>query len=116
MDLIEGKLIVHVHCYRADDMARMIDLAKEFGFRIGTFHHASEAYKIAPLVVTNGVCVATWPDWWGFKGEAADAIRENAAFVDAAHGCVMMHSDIPVLSEHLNVESAKAAAAADVRS
>jgi len=111
MDLVEGKLIVHVHCYRSDDMARMIDLAREFGFHIGTFHHASEAYKIAPLLVANGVCIATWPDWWGFKGEAEDGIRENAAFVDAAGGCVMMHSDIPVLSEHLNIEAAKAAAA-----
>jgi imidazolonepropionase-like amidohydrolase len=111
IDLVDGKLIVHVHCYRADDMARMIDLSKEFGFRIGTFHHASEAYKIAPLLAANGVCVATWSDWWGFKGEAEDAIRENAAFVDAANGCVMMHSDIPVIAEHLNVEAAKAAAA-----
>jgi len=111
MDLVSGKLIVHVHCYRSDDMARMIDLSKEFGFRIGTFHHASEAYKIAPLLAANGVCVATWSDWWGFKGEAEDGIRENAAFVDAANGCVMMHSDIPVVAEHLNVEAAKAAAA-----
>ncbi|KKC25569.1 hypothetical protein WP12_13390 [Sphingomonas sp. SRS2] len=111
MDLVDGKLIVHVHCYRADDMARMIDLSHEFGFRISTFHHASEAYKIAPLLAANGVCVAVWSDWWGFKGEAADGIRENAAFVDAANGCVMMHSDIPILSEHLNIEAAKAAAA-----
>lgn len=111
MDLVGGKLIVHVHCYRSDDMARMIDLAREFGFRIGTFHHASEAYKIAPLLAASGTCVATWADWWGFKGEAEDGIRENAAFVDAAGGCVMMHSDIPVLSEHLNVEAGKAAAA-----
>lgn len=111
MDLVEGKLIVHVHCYRSDDMARMIDLAHEFGFRIGTFHHASEAYKIAPLLAANDVCVAVWADWWGFKGEAEDGIRENAAFVDAAKGCVMMHSDIPVIAEHLNIEAAKAAAA-----
>lgn len=111
IDLIDGQLIVHVHCYRADDMARMIDLSKEFGFRIGTFHHASEAYKIAPLLAANGICVATWSDWWGFKAEAADAIRENAAFVDAAGGCALMHSDIPVVAEHLNVEAGKAAAA-----
>jgi len=112
IDLVEGRVIVHVHCYRADDMARMMDLAKEFGFRVGTFHHASEAYKIAPLLAANGVCVATWSDWWGFKGEAEDAIRENAAFVDAVQGgCALMHSDIPVVSEHLNVEAGKAAAA-----
>jgi imidazolonepropionase-like amidohydrolase len=92
-------------------MARIIDLSREFGFRIAAFHHATEAYKIAPLLASSGICVAGWPDWWGFKPEAEDAIRENVAFVDAAGGCAMMHSDIPILSEHLNTEAAKAAAA-----
>ena len=109
--VLAGKMPVHIHCYRSDDMARMIDLAHEFGFRIAAFHHAAEAYKIAPLLVANDICVAGWPDWWGFKPEAEDSIRENIAFVDAAGGCVMVHSDIPILGEHLNLEAAKAAAA-----
>lgn len=109
--VLAGKLPVHIHCYRSDDMARMIDLAHEFGFRIAAFHHATEAYKIAPLLAANGICVAAWPDWWGFKPEAEDAIRENIALVDAAGGCAMVHSDIPILGEHLNLEAAKAAAA-----
>jgi len=109
--VLEGKMPVHVHCYRSDDMARFIDLSKEFGFRIAAFHHAAEAYKIAPLLAANGICVAGWPDWWGFKPEAEDSIRENIAFVDAAGGCAMVHSDIPILGEHLNLEAAKAAAA-----
>lgn len=109
--VLDGDLPVHIHCYRADDMATMIGLAEEFGFRITAFHHATEAYKIAPLLVRHGACVAVWPDWWGFKREAEDAIPENAAFVDAAGGCVMMHSDIPVLGDKLNVEAAKAMAA-----
>jgi hypothetical protein len=92
-------------------MARMIDLAHEFGFHIAAFHHAAEAYKIAPLLVANEICIAGWPDWWSFKPEAEDSIRENIAFVDAAGGCVMVHSDIPILGEHLNLEAAKAAAA-----
>lgn len=109
--VLAGKMPVHVHCYRSDDMARMIDLSHEFGFHISAFHHATEAYKIAPLLAANGICVAAWPDWWGFKPEAEDAIRENIALVDAAGGCAMVHSDIPVLGEHLNLEAAKAAAA-----
>ena len=109
--VLDGKLPVHIHCYRSDDMARMIDLSREFGFHISAFHHAAEAYKIAPLIVANGICVAGWPDWWGFKPEAEDSIRENIAFVDAAGGCVMVHSDIPILGEHLNLEAAEAAAA-----
>ncbi len=109
--VLDGKMPVHIHCYRSDDMARMIDLSREFGFHIAAFHHASEAYKIAPLLAAAGICVAAWPDWWGFKPEAEDGIRENIAFVDAAGGCAMVHSDIPILGEHLNLEAAKAAAA-----
>jgi len=109
--VLDGKMPVHIHCYRSDDMARMIDLSHEFGFRISAFHHAAEAYKIAPLLVSEGICVAGWPDWWGFKPEAEDSIRENIAFVDAAGGCAMVHSDIPILGEHLNLEAAKAMAA-----
>ncbi len=109
--VLDGKMPVHIHCYRSDDMARMIDLSREFGFHISAFHHATEAYKIAPLLAAAGICVAAWPDWWGFKPEAEDAIRENIAFVDAAGGCAMVHSDIPVLGVHLNLEAAKAAAA-----
>ncbi|HJP67691.1 MAG TPA: amidohydrolase family protein [Sphingomicrobium sp.] len=107
--VLDGKIPVHIHCYRSDDMARLIDLAHEFGFRIAAFHHAAEAYKIAPLIVSSGICIAAWPDWWGFKPEAEDAIRENIAIIDAAGGCAMVHSDIPILGEHLNLEAAKAA-------
>jgi imidazolonepropionase-like amidohydrolase len=109
--VLDGKMPVHIHCYRSDDMARLIDLSHEFGFHIAAFHHAAEAYKIAPLLVSSGVCVAGWPDWWGFKPEAEDSIRENVAIIDGAGGCAMVHSDIPILGEHLNLEAAKAAAA-----
>ena len=109
--VLDGKMPVHIHCYRSDDMARLIDLSHEFGFHIAAFHHAAEAYKIAPLIVSSGICVAGWPDWWGFKPEAEDSIRENVAIIDGAGGCAMVHSDIPILGEHLNLEAAKAAAA-----
>lgn len=109
--VLDGKMPVHIHCYRSDDMARLIDLSHEFGFHIAAFHHAAEAYKIAPLIISSGICVAGWPDWWGFKPEAEDSIRENIAIIDGAGGCAMVHSDIPILGEHLNLEAAKAAAA-----
>ena len=107
--VLDGKIPVHIHCYRSEDMARLIDLSHEFGFHIAAFHHAAEAYKIAPLIVSSGICIAAWPDWWGFKPEAEDSIRENIAIIDAAGGCAMVHSDIPILGEHLNLEAAKAA-------
>lgn len=106
-----GKMPVNLHCYRSDDIANWINVLGEFGVKIATVHHAAEAYKIAPLLAEKRICAAVWPDWWGFKREAEDGIPENAAFVDAAGGCAIMHSDIPVLGSLLNIEAAKAAAA-----
>lgn len=108
--VLTGEIPVHMHCYRAGDMASMLALAQEFGFTIRAFHHATDAYKIAPQLKKAGTCAAVWSDWWGFKMELLDAIREGAAIVDAAGGCVMMHSDSPVVGQYLNIEAAKAAA------
>lgn len=104
--VLRGQILVDMHCYRADEMAVMMDVAKEFGYKIAAFHHAVEAYKIVPLLKENQVCVAVWSDWWGFKVEAYDAIRSNAAFVEAEGGCVMLHSDAAVNAEHLPLDAA----------
>ncbi len=109
--VLNGDLQVHLHCYRADDIAVMLALADEFDFRIAAIHHATEAYKIPGLLRDSGTCAAVWSDWWGYKLEAGDAIRENAAFVDAAGACAVMHSDGPVMGQKLNVEAGKAMAA-----
>lgn len=108
---LRGELQIHLHCYRADDIATILAVADEFGLRIAAVHHATEAYKIPDRLREHGACAAVWPDWWGFKREAEDGIRENAAFVDAAGGCAILHSDIPVLGNLLHVETAKAVAA-----
>jgi imidazolonepropionase-like amidohydrolase len=109
--VLNGEIIVQNHCYRADEMVQMLDLAKEFGFRVGTFHHAVEAYKIADVLAANGTCSAMWADWWGFKMESLDGIRENIAMVDAAGACAVVHSDSDVGIQHLNQEASKAMAA-----
>lgn len=109
--VLRGDLRVHVHCYRADDMALLLDVAREFGVRITAFHHAAEAYKIADLLAREGVCAVVWSDWWGFKMEVLDGIRQNAAYVHAAGGCVAMHSDSAIVGQRLAIEAAKAAAA-----
>jgi imidazolonepropionase-like amidohydrolase len=106
---MDGEIRVHIHCYRADEMAVMLDLAKEFGFKIAAFHHGVEAYKIAARLAQEGVCGALWADWWGFKMEAYDTIWENIAFVDApANGCAIVHSDSAEGIQRLNQEAAKA--------
>ncbi|MGA1462883.1 MAG: amidohydrolase, partial [Steroidobacteraceae bacterium] len=109
--VLNGEIIVHNHCYRADEMAVMIDVAREFGYRIGTFHHAVESYKIADLLAEEGICSAMWADWWGFKLESLDGIRENVAMVDAAGACAVVHSDSEIGIQRLNQETAKAMAA-----
>lgn len=106
---MNGEILLHIHCYRADEMAAMLDLAREFGFKVAAFHHAVEAYKIADLLAESGVCGAMWADWWGFKMEAYDSIQENIAFVDRARGgCAIVHSDSPEGIQRLNQEAAKA--------
>ena len=110
--VLAGDILVQNHCYRADEMAQMIDLADEFGYRITAFHHASEAYKIADLLAEHEICALTWAGWWGFKMEALDGIEENAALVDAAEGgCAVIHSDDPELTQRLNQEAAAALSA-----
>lgn len=106
---MRGELQVHIHCYRADEMATMIDLSHEFNFKIAAFHHGVEAYKIADRLAQEGICGALWADWWGFKMEAYDGIQENLAFVDApANGCAIVHSDSEEGIQRLNQEAAKA--------
>ncbi len=110
MGVLNGDILAHIHCYRADEMAIMMDVAREFGYQVTAFHHAVEAYKIADLLAENNVCAAMWADWWGFKMEAYDGIRENIPFVAAAGGCAIVHSDSPVGIQRLNQEAAKALA------
>ena len=105
---IDGDIRVNIHCYRADEMSIMLDLAKEFGFRIAAFHHGVEAYKIADRLAAEGVCAALWADWWGFKMESFDGIQENIALVDRVPGsCAIVHSDSDEGIQRLNQEAAK---------
>lgn len=108
--VLEGKILIQNHCYRADEMANMIDMAKEFGYHISAFHHAVEAYKIADLLRENDICAAMWADWYGFKMESYDAIKENIPLVHNAGACAMIHSDDPNGIQRLNQEVAKALA------
>lgn len=106
--VLNGEILLQWHCYRADEMANAIEVSHEFGFRIAAFHHAVEAYKIPDLLQRENICAAMWADWWGFKIEAYDGIRENIPFVDAGGACAIVHSDSEVGVQRLNQEAAKA--------
>ncbi len=107
--VLNGEIRVNMHCYRADEMMTILDLADEFGYSVSTFHHAVEAYKIADKLAEENVCGAMWADWWGFKMEAYDGIQENIAIVDRPQGsCAIVHSDSSEGIQRLNQEAAKA--------
>lgn len=108
--VLNGDILIQMHCYRADEMAQIIDLSKEFDYKITTFHHAVEAYKIGDLLAENDTCAAMWADWYGFKMESYDGILENIPFVHAAGACAMIHSDDDKNIQRLNQEVAKARA------
>lgn len=109
--VLAGKILVHIHCFRADDMAQMIDMSKEFGYHIDMFHHAVEAYKIADLLKVNHICSCVFSEQVPFLLEGWDGIPEDLALLYKSGACVMTHSDSGDLVQMLNLEVAKMAAA-----
>ena len=106
--VLRGDILVHHHCYRADEMALVLDLAREFGYKVRSFHHGVEAYKIRDLLARDSVSGSLWADWWGFKMEALDFTKSNVALVHNAGARAIVHSDDPIGIQRLNQEAAKA--------
>jgi imidazolonepropionase-like amidohydrolase len=106
--VLNGEILVQNHCYRGDEMLQMIDIAKEFGYKIAAFHHAVESYKVRDVLAREGICSSMWADWWGFKLEAYDGIKENIPLVHEAGACAVVHSDDAQGIQRLNQEAAKA--------
>ena len=107
-DVLDGKVYVHAHCYRADEILMLIRLADEFGFKVRTFQHVLEGYKVAGEIARHGAGASTFADFWGYKVEAFDAIPYNAAIM-AAHGVnVSINSDDDERARRLYWEAAKA--------
>src|SRR3546814_15986332 len=109
--ILAGDIRVNLHCYRAGDIAAMLAVAKEFGFRIGAIHHATEAYKIPGLLREAGTCAAVWADWGGFQLEAQDATRPEAPLHEIAGVCVMMQLAPPAADQRPHTAAAKATGA-----
>jgi len=106
--VLRGEIYVQNHCYRADEMAQMMDLAREFGFTIRSFHHGIEAYKIADLLAQAGTAASVWSDWGGFKMEAYDQVPENLALLTQAGAKAVLHTDSPDGIQRMNQDMAKA--------
>jgi imidazolonepropionase-like amidohydrolase len=107
LEVLEGKRLVHIHCYRDDEILQMIGVAEEFHFKIATFQHVLEGYKVADEIAQSGAGASTFSDWWAYKVEAYDAIPYNAALM-TEHGIVVsVNSDSAEEARHLNQEAAK---------
>ncbi len=107
VEVLEGKRYVHSHCYREDEILMLLRVAKEFGFKVRTFQHILEGYKVADELVANGVGASTFSDWWAYKVEAYDAIPYNAALMTRRGVVVSINSDDAEEATHLNQEAAK---------
>ena len=107
VEVLEGKRLVHAHCYRADEILMLIRLAEEMGFKIATFQHVLEGYKVAKEIAAHGAGASTFSDWWGYKIEAEDAIPYNAALMHQKGVLVSINSDSAEHARRLNTEAAK---------
>ena len=107
VEVLEGKRYVHSHCYREDEILMLLRVAKEFGFKVRTFQHVLEGYKVADELATAGVGASTFSDWWAYKVEAYDAIPYNAALMTRRGVVVSINSDDAEEATHLNQEAAK---------
>jgi imidazolonepropionase-like amidohydrolase len=106
-EVLRGKLLVQIHCYRADEFLTEMAMAREFGYKVRAFHHALEAYKVPEQLAAEGVAIATFADWWGFKHEAWDAIPWNAVISMRKGVRVAIKSDSEDFVRRLNQEAAK---------
>jgi imidazolonepropionase-like amidohydrolase len=107
-EVLENKRYVHVHCYRADEILMMIRAADDNGFKVRTFQHVLEGYKVAKEIAEHGAGASTFSDWWAYKIEAIDAIPFNAALMTKKGVVVSLNSDDAELMRHLNTEAGKA--------
>ncbi len=107
VEILEGRRLVHAHCYRADEILMLIRLAEELGFRIATFQHVLEGYKVAKEIAAHGAGASTFSDWWGYKIEAVDAVPYNAAIMVRKGVLVSINSDSAEHARRLNTEAAK---------
>ena len=106
-DILRGKLLIHSHCYRADEILMLMEVAREFGFKIQTFQHVLEGYKVAKEIAAHGAGGSTFSDWWAYKMEAYDAIPGNAAIMSHKGVVVSINSDSNDLARRLYQEAAK---------
>lgn len=106
-EVLRGERLVHAHCYRADEILMLLRIANDFGFKVTTFQHVLEGYKVAREIAAHGAGASTFSDWWAYKVEAYDAIPQNAVIMTRKGVLVSLNSDSAEVARHLNQEAGK---------
>jgi imidazolonepropionase-like amidohydrolase len=107
-EILRGERLIHCHAYRQDEILMLLRVAEDFGFRIGSFEHVLEGYKVADEVAAHGAGASMFSDWWAYKFEVYDAIPYNGALMWDRGAIVAFNSDSSELARRLNLEAAKA--------
>jgi imidazolonepropionase-like amidohydrolase len=107
-DILRGKIDIHSHCYRADEILMLLNLGDELGFKVRELQHVLEGYKVAKEIAAHGAGGGTFIDWWGYKAEAYDAIPYNVALMEKSGVLTSVNSDSDELARRLNLDAAKA--------
>ena len=107
VEVLEGKRYIHCHSYVSDEILMLMRVAKEFGFKVRTFQHVLEGYKVADEMAADNIGGSTFSDWWAYKMEAYEAIPYNAALMTRRGVIVSINSDDADEARHLNQEAAK---------
>lgn len=106
-DILDNKVHIQCHSYRADELLMFLEICKEFGIEGPTFQHVLEGYKVAPELAEYGAMASTFSDWWAYKFEVRDAIPWNVNIMDRAGVTVSINSDSDEVIRRLNTEAAK---------
>ena len=107
VDILDGQLHIHCHCYRADEILMLLRVADRFGIKVKSLQHVLEGYKVAPEIAAHGAWCSLFSDWWAYKIEAYDAIPYAAALLHEANAGVCLKSDSHELMRHMYQEAAK---------
>ncbi|MCI0651911.1 MAG: amidohydrolase family protein [Planctomycetes bacterium] len=107
VEILEGRRHIHCHSYRQDEILMLIRLAEEIGFKVNTFQHVLEGYKVAPEIAAHGASCSAFSDWWAYKFEVYDAIPYNGALLAEAGVVTTFNSDSDEMARRLNLEAAK---------
>lgn len=115
LEIIRGKRLIHCHSYVQSEILMLMRVAEEFGFKVKTFTHILEGYKVASEMAKHGVSASTFADWWAYKFEVYDAIPQNAGIMHDEGVLVSINSDDAEMARRLNQEAAKSVKYSDMR-